>query len=101
MFLWLWMHSRTAPVLLLTVLINSCRGRGGGRGRGGELPGRERGGAVTRGRFGVPEGKPQLLHVVELQVHHDVQGCLRIDTAGQTQLCVGKRARHCCRGGRA
>lgn len=27
------MHSRTAPVLLLTVLINLCRGRGGGRGR--------------------------------------------------------------------
>jgi hypothetical protein len=39
-------------------------------------PGRERGGAVTGRGLGIPKGQPQLLNVVKLEVHDDVQGGL-------------------------
>lgn len=43
-------------------------------GRG--VPGRQSSGAITRGCLGTPEGLPQLLDVVELEIHHHIQSGL-------------------------
>lgn len=38
----------------------------------GVSPGRQRGTAITGGGLAVPEGQPQLLNVLKLEVHDDI-----------------------------
>lgn len=40
------------------------------------VPGGQSSGAITRGCLRTPEGLPQLLDVVELEVHHNIQSGL-------------------------
>lgn len=47
-------------------------------GRG--VPGRQSSGSITRGCLGTPEGLPQLLDVVKLEVHHNIQSGLTAKT---------------------
>ena len=54
-----------------------------------QSPGRKRGGAVAGGGLRVPEGEPQLLDVVELEVHYHIYSCLGMKgPVRQTGACA-------------